>query len=62
MRSRKEIKENLSEMRLGELQLYATILVKNRKMGVTHLESMEENELQLKITGELINDYFRSNK
>lgn len=58
MRTRKEMKEELSEMRFNELRMYEQVLLKNKSMGVTHLESMEVNDLQLEIVDELIKASF----
>lgn len=61
MRTRNEMKEELSLQTFDELHRYKDILIKNQKMGVTHLESMEVNDLQLEITDELIREQLNPN-
>lgn len=61
MRTRKEMKEELSEQTFDELRRYEDILRKNKSMGVTHLESMEVNDLQLEIVAELIREQINPN-
>lgn len=61
MRTRNEMKEELSLQTFDELHRYKDILIHNQKMGVTHLESMEVNDLQLEITDELIREQLNPN-
>jgi phage gp16-like protein len=60
MRSRATIKEDLSEMTFDELHRYKAVLLRNKDMGVSHLEDMGMNDLQLEITQELIKESFNS--
>ena len=57
MLTRNQIKKNLSVMTSYELERYYIVLEKNKKMGVTHLESMKENALQMALVLELLKQY-----
>lgn len=54
MRTRDQMKDELSVMTLDELHRYKAVLLKNQSMGVTHLESMAVNDMQVTIIDELI--------
>lgn len=57
MLTRNQIKKNLSVMTNYELERYYITLEKNKKLGVTHLESMKENDLQMILVLELLKQY-----